>query len=328
MDAFAAVAPGKREARPLVIGLVNNMSASGMAATYQQFSSALAESGYKVELRHLTLKEGDAAMDCAQVDAVPEDEVDAYIVTGMEPKTGDLREEYIWPRLTKLYDRCEERAIPVIWSCLAAHAAVLHGHKIPRRRHDAKLSGVFNCTRTAVTHTLLEAMPEQWSCPHSRHNGLAEEALLAAGYAVLSRAEAAGVDIFTRADGTPFFYFQGHPEYGQDTLLREYLRDARRFHTGESTTFPAVPKGYLHPEDEQALLGFTAGMRWTRGNEHRFTPRVTWLEARRRLFKNWMEIVAAHAGKLVPAFDMLMAYEGCAQSRRERGREFGKTNAA
>ena len=81
--------------------------------------------------------------------------------------------------------------------------------------------------------------------PHSRYNDLPEAAL--ASPATKSRAArpTAGVDTFAKQDGSFFLFFQGHPEYEADTLLREYRRDIGRFLRGEREHYPAMPLGYF-----------------------------------------------------------------------------------
>lgn len=299
MDGILPISPRRAKARPLVIGLVNNMGSNGMGAALEQFSAGLTESGHPFSLRHLTLKNReDAPENCTPIDGFPDAEIDALIVTGMEPRAADLRDEWIFPRLAALHDWCELHTVPVIWSCLSAHAAVLHSDDIRRQRMDTKLSGVFSCTRAAAYHPLLKSMPKHWECPHSRYNGLPEDALVDNGYFVLSRAGRAGVDIFTRRDGTPFFYFQGHPEYKPDTLLREYIRDARRFAAGESAIRPAVPSCYLDADSEQSLAALCAGNETDTGGQAGIIKgaiRANWQKTRRQLFSNWMSIVADHA---------------------------------
>ena len=60
---------------------------------------------------------------------------------------------------------------------------------------------------------------------------LPEARLLENGYRMLTRSAAAGVDAFVKKQdgGSLFAYFQGHPEYDTDSLLREYRRDVGRF---------------------------------------------------------------------------------------------------
>ena len=81
-----------------------------------------------------------------------------------------------------------------------------------------------------------------------------ERALASCGYQILTRSAAAGVDTFAKQDGSLFLFFQGHPEYDADTLLREYRRDVARFLGGEREHYPAVPLGYFSDE-ATALAG-------------------------------------------------------------------------
>lgn len=285
--------------RRLVIGLVNNMAGAAMASSYEHFAASLADTGRDFELRRLTLRHaGETPSGCVAVDDLPVEEIDAFIVTGMEPMTPDLRDEALWPRLVQLHDWCEANFIPVLWSCLSAHAAVLHHGNITRQPLPMKISGIFACAAVAPEHRLLKDMPACWSCPHSRHNGLNEAKLTASGYTLLSRAGPAGVDIFTRADGIPFFFFQGHPEYRPDTLLREYIRDARRFIGGDYASPPLVPSGYLEPKIEHLLSESCEQRRGDALDGTLLTLRAIraeWREARRLLFANWLEIAAEHA---------------------------------
>jgi homoserine O-succinyltransferase len=293
--------------KPCVIGLVNNMAATGRAAAYAQFSAALAEAGYPFKLRHFTLQDAsDLPPDCISIDKFSGREISAFIVTGTEPLAEDLRDEWFWERLTGLHDWCEQNSIPVIWSCLSAHAAVLHSDRVNRLRQDTKLSGIFRSTRVASQHPLMKSMPKNWAWPHSRYNTLPEGDLVTKGYTILSRAGAAGVDIFARTDGTPFFYLQGHPEYQPDTLLREYARDMRRFASGRSTLQPAMPTGYIDGKDACTLAALDR-MGETFFDGAASGPlaciHTSWQKARRQLFKNWLDIVYACAENAVKPSD-------------------------
>ena len=69
----------------------------------------------------------------------------------------------------------------------------------------------------------------------------------ACGYRILTRSPAAGVDAFVddRERSSLFVFFQGHPEYDADSLLREYRRDVGRFLRGERTSYPQAPRHYF-----------------------------------------------------------------------------------
>ena len=68
--------------------------------------------------------------------------------------------------------------------------------------------------------------------------------LAACGYIVLTQSAEGGVDTFVKKKKRSLFvHFQGHPEYGAQTLLKEYRRDIKRFLRGERETYPSDAKG-------------------------------------------------------------------------------------
>jgi Homoserine O-succinyltransferase len=88
---------------------------------------------------------------------------------------------------------------------------------------------------------------------------LPEAALASSGYRLLTRSASAGVDAFTRAERRSLFvFFQGHPEYEGDTLLREYRRDIGRFLRGEREHYPAAPQNYFNDAAAAAAEAFRA----------------------------------------------------------------------
>jgi hypothetical protein len=89
--------------------------------------------------------------------------------------------------------------------------------------------------------------------PHSRYNGLSQSDLEFAGYDVLISSLVHGVDSFTKSFGAQFVFVQGHPEYGANSLAKEYRRDMGPYLRGETDERPARPKGYFAPEAEMEL---------------------------------------------------------------------------
>ncbi len=302
MSAAAWAARPDQSQRPLVIGLVNNMGVSAMVPTQAQFAGLLRATGRPARLVCFTMRPPqDRPYDHLPLDALADFGVDAIIVTGMELTTSNLRDEWLWPRFTRLYDWCEQKSVPAIWSCLAAHAAVLHRDGIARQPLGTKLSGVFDCQRNDLPHRLTKGLSAHWQCPHSRYNGLSSEALLARGYTVLSGSDAVGVDIFTHSANSASFYFQGHPEYQTLTLLKEFLRDLRRYVTGESNICPAVPVSYLDTPAEEEFMVLRewalAGQDVMPGAHSRAlcaTIRQNWTDAATQLYANWLDIVTDH----------------------------------
>jgi homoserine O-succinyltransferase/O-acetyltransferase len=249
----------------LTIGLVNNMPDSALQATERQFMQLLkaAAGNNRIHLHCFSLPSVKRSQptqrlidsqytDIADLDRL---QIDGLIVTGAEPNAATLPEEPFWQDLTAIIDWAKTNTRSTIWSCLAAHAAVLHLDGIERRRLDAKCSGVFDCAKV-TDHWLTQDIPSPLKISHSRVNALQESDLAARGYQLLTRSAEAGVDIFARQLGSQFIFFQGHPEYDALSLQREYLRDITRFIARERDSYPAFPAGYFNTETEIKLASF------------------------------------------------------------------------
>lgn len=299
--------------RPLVIGFVNNSSDRALKSAEAQFLKVLtaaASDGIELQVKFFTCPEiprgqrpaGDADEPYADIAELYDTHLDGLIVTGAEPQAVALQDEPIWGSLTRLVDYAEDRGIPTIWSCLAAHAAVLHLDGMARSPLPQKLSGLFECNIVAEDHMLMSGLPSRWLTPHSRYNGISVEALIANGYEVLSASAEASVDIFMKEGTAPFVFFQGHPEYDGDTLLREYKRDIRRYFSGEKDEYPASPKNYF-PSETEAGLDFLRCKALSGGRDpavfdavfalvkHKAHPNA-WHVPAARLYANWLACIA------------------------------------
>jgi homoserine O-succinyltransferase len=251
----------------LEIGLVNNMPDAALQATERQFTRLLkAGAGHNhVRLHCFALPSVPrAAAARVRIDSLYTDitdlgriELDGLIVTGAEPRAATLPDEPYWRELTELVDWAEANTRSTIWSCLAAHAAVLHLDGIERRRLDQKCSGIF-VNQRLHDDALLTDLPPSLQVAHSRLNDLAAVDLSARGYRVLTQSPLAGVDIFVRRRRSQFVFFQGHPEYDAMTLQREYLRDLGRYFGGERDDFPEAPAHYFDAATEAGLESFRA----------------------------------------------------------------------
>jgi len=250
---------------PLVIGLVNNMPDGALKTTERQFKGLLrAAAGERaIRVRLFSLPEAPRAPEIRAYinehyetfDELWTSRLDGLIVSGTEPRTAVLSDEPYWNTLTKLVDWAQDHTISTVWSCLAAHAAVYHLDGIGRQKFAEKLSGVFDCAKVAE-HRIVADTPALWCIPHSRSNDLPEAALVAAGYQVLSRSNLAGADMFMKQGKSLFLFLQGHPEYDQGTLLREYQRDVGRYLRGERDAYPQLPRDYLDADAADAMLKF------------------------------------------------------------------------
>jgi homoserine O-succinyltransferase/O-acetyltransferase len=249
----------------LVIGIVNNMPDGALHTTERQFHELLfaAAKNFELCLRFFSLPglpRGHEAQSyvsrCYEdIGKLWSSRLDGLIVTGTEPRASTLTDEPYWSAIKQLVDQAEEHATSTVWSCLAAHAAVLHLDGVQRRLLCEKLSGVFECTKMSP-HELVANVPSRWYVPHSRYNDLPEQELLAKGYQILSGSPVVGADIFIRKGRALFVFVQGHLEYDSGALLREYRRDIRRYLAGERDNYPPMPRDYFDFDTQAALLTF------------------------------------------------------------------------
>lgn len=288
------------------IGLVNNMPGKALQSTERQFLRLLdaASGNVPVRLWLYSLPGGRSHLDRSylSIDEMWDRRLDAIIVTGMEPRVTNLMHEPYWPHMTRLIDWAEQNTRSAVWSCLAAHAAVLRMDGIARHRLPQKRFGVFACDR-ASGHELASGLPSSFVMPHSRWNDVAENELATSGYTVLTRSHDAGADAFFKQGKSLFLFFQGHPEYEANTLRLEYLRDVGRYLRRESENYPAPPQAYFDQETEDALLALE--QRASRDCHPELLaevskvcaaatkPQSTWHSPAVRIYRNWLRLLAA-----------------------------------
>ena len=298
-------------AGPIVVGLVNNMPDAALRATEGQFAALLeaASGAQTVRLRLSSLPElprstealehvGRGYWPLAELLAEP---LDALIVTGTEPRATVLAEEPYWRSFVELLTFAQQHTAASIWSCLAAHATVLHLDGIERQRLSEKRCGVYE-HNILSGHPLLAGVSAPLPMPHSRWNELPPAALRAAGYTLLSWSDETGADAFAREERSLLLFFQGHPEYEGTTLLKEYRRDVGRYLSRQQSHYPTLPRGYLCSEAtallaefrEKALAGRSAALleRFPFA-EVAAALQNRWRGAAIALYRNWLTFILA-----------------------------------
>jgi homoserine O-succinyltransferase len=242
--------------------IVNNMPDGALVATERQFSSlveAAAGRDVAIDLYYLPgLARGAEASTVLEARYRPISDLyhngaDALIVTGNEPRAARLDDEPYWPEMAQLIDWAKDNTASTLWSCLAAHAAILRLDRIERRRMPGKRSGVFACN---VARGSGEALPPSLSICHSRLNEAPRQALRDKGYEIVSESADGQVDAFAKTWTSRFLFLQGHPEYETDSLAREHRRDVGRFLNGQRTEYPAVPENYFDGPSLRRLAVF------------------------------------------------------------------------
>jgi len=288
----------------IMIGLVNNMPDAALHATERQFCDLLAEAsqGLSICLRLFSMPQlprsaaGQAHLSKRYEDIgeLFADRLDGLIVTGAEPRARLLPDEPYWPNLKRVMDWAEDHTTSTIWSCLAAHAVVLHRDGIQRRPVPAKLSGVFECEKV-TDHAIVSGAPSRWGMPHSRYHDLSEQELVRKGYCIVSRSPEVGADMFLKQGRSLSVFLQGHPEYDPEALFREYRRDIRGFVAGERNSYPEMPHGYFDNETAAEFEELRRRTLQKRGTgmilnfpEAERKLAHAWHEPALRLYTNWL----------------------------------------
>jgi len=310
---------------PIVIGLVNNMPDTALHATENQFSGLLREAsgGRAVRLRLTSLPELPRSQEALEhigrnywpLEEVLSGSLDALIVTGTEPRALVLSEEPYWDRFVELLSFARTHTRASVWSCLAAHAAVLSLDGIERQRLAQKRCGVYE-HHILGEHPLLAGVEPPMPMPHSRWNELSAQSLRAAGYTLLSWSRETGADAFVREEQSLLLFFQGHPEYGEHTLFKEYRRDVKRYLRSERENYPSVPRGYFD-ETATRLLNDFRGLAEAQRREGIMelfpeadvvdTLRHSWKDSAVRVYQNWLDYLAARKSEAPKSIAMARA---------------------
>jgi homoserine O-succinyltransferase len=313
---------------PLRIAFINNMPDSALEDTEMQFLELLEAAAGDIPLRvkfYSLPKVPRAERGLLHLhdfyhglEDLWTSRFDALIMTGTEPLQSDLRQEPYWHALTDVLSWAERNTHSTILSCLAAHAGVLHSDNVPRHPLPDKPFGVDSACVQNQDHPhqdrpnqdhphelTLNAAPLRF--PHSRWNEVRADALVAAGYTILTQSPQAGVDLFVKQkDKSLFVYIQGHPEYGPLTLLKEYRRDIKRFLRQERKTYPTMPQGYFDRASTNLLSEFQSKCMADPREEHLLnfpeeqllqTLQNTWQSSAVAVYRNWIDYIQSRRDK-------------------------------
>jgi homoserine O-succinyltransferase len=300
-----------QDIRELHIGFLNMMPDAALQATERQFIRLVGGSNpiaqffvYPFSLPGLARgAETQAYIDryYTDFDELRRLGLDALIITGANVAKPDLANEPFWDPLAEVIEWARERVTSTLCSCLATHAVLKHLHGIERRRMPEKTWGVFSHRVCEPSHPLLREINTRFDVPHSRFNDISRAQLEESGLRVLVESEEGGVHIASSPDGFRIIYFQGHPEYDFNSLLKEYKREVKRFLAGELDDPPPFPKHYFPPPAAQIARDYAERAAATRdaGEEIPKMPEAdiekhldnTWGDTAKAIVNNWLGLV-------------------------------------
>lgn len=300
-----------QDIRELHIGFLNLMPDAAFEATERQFLRLVGSSNQIVQYYVYPFTIDDPSRNeevrayiesyYTSFEAIKASGLDALIITGTNPANSRLEEEPFWEPLREIIDWATENVTSLLCSCLAVHAIVKHLHDIDRRPLEHKRWGVYSHRITNTRHPLLRNINTRFDVPHSRNNDVSGEQLEAAGFKILVQGAESGVHMAVSPDMFRIIYLQGHPEYDDNSLLKEYKREVTRFFYDQRASYPDFPENYF--TDEVKILLNTYGSRVreakTRGTSCPVFPEVeiqpllenTWRDTGKSIFNNWLGLV-------------------------------------
>ena len=253
----------EQDIRELHVGLLNMMPDAALAATERQFFRLVGESNAIAQfyLHPFTLKglkrgpEGQAHVDryYETFEDIKQAGLDALIITGANVTQADLSREPFWQPLNEVVDWAYANVTSTLCSCLATHAVLQFRYGQTRRHLGYKRWGVYPHRVVDRRHPLVADVNTRFDVPHSRFNQIDRTQFEAAGLHVLVESEAAGVHLAVSEDGMRLVFFQGHPEYDINSLLKEYKREVIAFGRGLRPDYPPLPEHYF-TRKAQAIL--------------------------------------------------------------------------
>jgi len=300
-----------QDIRELHIGFLNMMPDAALQATERQFIRLVGSCNriaqffvYPFSLPELQRSSETAAyIDryYSRFEDLQRAGLDALIITGANVANPALDQEPFWEPLVDVVGWARNNVTSILCSCLATHALLKHLHGIDRKPLPQKRWGVFSHRTRSQPHPLLREINTRFDAPHSRFNDISGGQLEAAGLLVLAESAAGGVHLAVSADQFREVYFQGHPEYDINSLLKEYKRELNRYLQGELDSPPPFPENYFNREAEELARGWLAAaeraLRLGRSvpefDETLFAPHLdnTWGDTAKAIVNNWLGLV-------------------------------------
>jgi len=306
-----------QDIRELNVGLLNMMPDAALSATELQFMRLVGSSNQIAQffihpfsvsgLSREAQAENYIEHHYKSFEDIQAMGLDALIITGANVSNPNLDEEAFWQPLQEVVAWAKDHVCSILCSCLATHALVQSLYGIKRIHMGQKLWGVYPHRVIDKTHPLLRDVNTRFDVPHSRFNQITRAQFEAAGLSVLVESETAGVHLAASPDQYSMVFFQGHPEYDTNSLLKEYKREVLRFIAGHRPDYPAQPEFYFNAHASKLADDFQALVRDAQSkhdsnladeNMPKFPEQAfeheldnTWRDTSKGIINNWLGLV-------------------------------------
>ena len=300
-----------QDIRELHIGFLNMMPDTALEATERQFIRLVGNCNriaqfYVYPFSLPGLARSTKTLDYIEryyckFEDIQRQGLDALIITGANIANPSLEQEPFWEPLMEVVRWAEENVASTLCSCLATHALLKYLYGIERQPLPGKRWGVYSHRISKPGHPLLRGVNTRFDVPHSRYNEISRQQLEDAGLTVLVESETGGMHMAVSPDQFRMIYFQGHPEYDKNSLLKEYKREVLRYLSGELVSPPPFPENYFSAEAIKIVQQFLEQARQAQANggslpsllEERLESTLdnTWGDTAKALVNNWLGLV-------------------------------------
>jgi len=304
----------RQDIRELHVGLLNMMPDAALTATEMQFMRLVGSCNQIAQffVHPFTIsglersEETQAYIDryYLSFEEIQAMGLDALIITGANVSNPSLDQEPFWEPLNDVIRWADDHVTSVLCSCLSTHALVKMLYHIERKPMPAKLWGVYSHRIVHQEHPLLRDINTRFDVPHSRFNAIQRESLEQAGLTILIESEEAGVHMAVSPDQYSIVYFQGHPEYDTNSLLKEYKREVSRFFNAERDDYPPCPDHYFNEDiisiaehhRKEIMRAAKYGESMPPFPEAHIKPLLdnTWRDTAKGIVNNWLGLVYEH----------------------------------
>jgi homoserine O-succinyltransferase len=296
-----------QDIRELHIGLLNMMPDKALEATERQFFRLVGESNqiaqfYMHPFSFPQLERGDGGRAHIEryyqsFDEIRREGLDALIISGATPGP-ELSASLFWEPLKQVIAWAYDNVTSTLCSCLATHAVLDFRYGQKRRPLPGKRWGVYSHRVVDRRHPLMVGVNTRFDVPHSRFNEIGRDQFDAAGLPVLVESGTAGVHLAVSNDGFRMVFFQGHPEYDEISLMKEYKREIGRFIRREIGAYPPFPENVFSTLHQAILSEYRdrvedavrRGAAAPEFPEQLLTPELdnTWHDSAEAVINNWI----------------------------------------
>ena len=303
------------------IGFLNMMPDRALKATERQFLRLIggAAQHSSVYVYPFTINGLPRARDVLDYvadvydafEAVRQYKLDGLVLTGANPGNAEITAEGFWPYFVEVAHWANEHVPTMFCSCLASHAILKIFYGIERTRCSPdKRWGVYSHQVIADHHPLMAGMPRRFEEPRSHVFEMTARQLEPHGIQILAASPDADFHSAVTSDDLKWVFLQGHPEYDEVSLLKEYKREVNLFVRGERTEYPEIPVNYLAETARLRLERFRSQLldaMARKGDlpelpETEILPslRNIWHEHGKILFKNWLRLAGSRGASETP----------------------------